>query len=164
MAWQEDHRPKGGRLTDFDEPRIVYTVRDLLREQRDEINAALREISDKLDDRVTVAVFRALRSDLDAAIRRLSDAEGEIGQLQEAARAEALARDVAARTLARETERRRLEAEAVRKARAEALEAPVRTWTLRVSKVSVVSGLIAIAAGLYGLYRLWLATKGVVHG
>jgi hypothetical protein len=63
---------------EYDEPVIVFTVRSLLKAQRDEINATLKEISAKLDDRVTLAVFRAMRSDLDAAVNRLVQLETKV--------------------------------------------------------------------------------------
>lgn len=154
----------GELLPDYKEPVIVMAVRELIKDLRDDMNTRLDKIETKLDDRVTIGVFRALRSDLDAALQRIVEAEREIDELQEAGRAEALARDVAATTLARETERRRLEAEAVRKERAIALETPVRTWSVRGSKANVVYACTALAVILYGLFRAYLAWKGVQHG
>ena len=149
---------------DYREPVIVMAVRELIRDLRDDMNVRLDKIEVKLDDRVTVGVFRALRSDLDAALARIIEVEREIDVLQEAGRAEALAREVAATTLARETERRRLEAEAVRKERAIALESPVRTWSIRGNKANVAYVCVGIAVILYGVFRAYLAWKGVQNG
>jgi hypothetical protein len=148
-------------LPDYKEPVIVMAVRELIKDLRDDMNKRLDTIDHKLDDRVTVGVFNALRSDLDAVIRRLQGAEAEIDELQEAGRAEALAREVAATTLARETERRRLEAESVRKERALALESPARTWNIRGSKATVAWAVLAVGGILYGIFRAYLATKGL---
>jgi len=71
---------------------------------------------------------------------------------------------VAATTLARETERRRLEAETVRRERALALETPMRTWSIRGNKANVTYAAVAIAVIVYGLFRAYLAWKGVQHG
>jgi len=149
---------------DYREPVIVMAVRELIRDLRDDMNTRLDKIDVKLDDRVTVGVFRALRSDLDATVQRIVETEREIDVLQEASRAEALARDVAATTLARETERRRLEAETVRRERALALETPMRTWSIRGNKANVTYAAVAIAVIVYGLFRAYLAWKGVQHG
>jgi hypothetical protein len=60
----EEHRP--------DEPVVSYTVKQLLADIRDQLNQRLDEISAKLDDRVTVGVFRALQSEQDAMKRQIN--------------------------------------------------------------------------------------------
>jgi hypothetical protein len=131
------------------EPVIAYEVRDLLRNLSDEMRKRFEELSLKLDDRVTIGVFNALRSDLDNAIRRLIDAETEIDVMQEAARAEVLAREVARKTLADETERRRRE-----------LEKPERVWLIRSNKANVMYAAVAISVVVYGLFRAYLVWRG----
>jgi predicted nucleic acid-binding Zn-ribbon protein len=150
-----------GEPADYREPVIVMAVRELIRDLRDDMNKRLDTIDLKLDDRVTVGVFRALRSDLDATVARIVEAEKEIDVLQEAGRAEELAREVAATTLQVETERRRVEAEAVRKARAEALETPTRTWNIRGSKATVVWAILAVVSILYAIFHAYLKSKGL---
>jgi len=82
---------------DYREPVIVMAVRELIKDLRDDMNKRLDGIETKLDDRVTVGVFHALRSDLDAALRRIIDTEADIAKLEETGRAVALAKDVARR-------------------------------------------------------------------
>jgi len=55
-------------------------------------------------------------------------------------------------TLAKETERRRVEAESVRIERADALNVPVRTWGLRANKASVTGGLATLILGASTMY------------
>ena len=76
----------------------------------------------------------------------------EMRVMQEEARARELAVKVAAETLAKETERRRLDAEKVRQERAAALEAPVRKWGLRANKASIFYAAICVLVVLNGLY------------
>jgi hypothetical protein len=75
----------------------------------------------------------------------------EIRKMQEEARARDLAVDIAAKTLAAETERRRSEAEEQRVVRAAALEAPVRVWSLRASKGTVIAAGISFALAVVGV-------------
>lgn len=77
------------------------------------------------------------QDEIDASIRSIDEA-GRIAK-------ERL--DSAASALAVETERRRREAEEIRVQRADALAIPVRTWTLRSSKATVIS----VCFGLIGL-------------
>lgn len=57
------------------EPYIVVTVRELIKDLRDDLNAKFNELAAKLDDRATVGMFRALQSDLAAAFKRIEDLE-----------------------------------------------------------------------------------------
>jgi len=76
----------------------------------------------------------------------------EMRTMQEDGRARDLAVEVAAETLAKETERRRVEAETVRVERADALNAPIRTWNLRANKASVLGGAVTVAAAVEAAY------------
>jgi hypothetical protein len=76
----------------------------------------------------------------------------EMRTMQEDGRARDLAVEVAAETLAKETERRRVEAESVRIERADALNVPVRTWGLRANKASVTGGLATLILGASTMY------------
>jgi septal ring factor EnvC (AmiA/AmiB activator) len=76
----------------------------------------------------------------------------EMRDAAEAARARDLAVEVAAETLAKETERRRVEAESVRVERAEALNVPVRTWNLRANKATVLGIAITVVSTVAALY------------
>ena len=64
----------------YDEPAIVFTVRQLLEEMGRDFNKRMDELAGKLDDRVTVAVFRALRSDLDATLLRIAKLEATVSE------------------------------------------------------------------------------------
>ena len=78
----------------------------------------------------------------------------KLSEMNEAARARDLAVKVAKDTLEKETERLRIEAERLREERAQALEAPSRTWGLRASKASVIYGLVAFVLGTYTIYGI----------
>lgn len=65
-----------------DEPVIVFTVRQLLNDLREDFNRRFDEVVRKLDDRVTIGAFRALSSELEATKRDLGDAHDEIAELQ----------------------------------------------------------------------------------
>jgi tryptophan 2,3-dioxygenase len=137
---------------DYREPVIVMAVRELIKDLRDDMNKRLDGIETKLDDRVTVGVFHALRSDLDAALRRIIDTEADIAKLEETGRAVALAKDVAAETLSKETERLAREAEALRLVRAEALQNPARAWGIRGNMAAVAwstVGILSVSVTLY---------------
>lgn len=58
-----------------EEPMILVRVRDLIEGLDKKVTAGFDEIRKKLDDRVTLGVFSALRADLDAALRRIDALE-----------------------------------------------------------------------------------------
>jgi hypothetical protein len=58
-----------------DEPVIVFTVRSLIRDLRDDLTHRFEELNRKLDDRPTLGMFRAAQSEVDALRKRISDIE-----------------------------------------------------------------------------------------
>ena len=139
------------------EPIISFTVKQLLARLETKLDDGLAAINAKLDDRVTIGVFRALQSELDATLRRVIGTENDIAELQEAGRTAKVALDSAATALATETKRAAaaLAMETARERRA--LDVPVRTWGIWANKAQVA---YALAAVTFGIVTVYLALHG----
>jgi septal ring factor EnvC (AmiA/AmiB activator) len=107
------------------------------------VNALLDEHTSRLNKiNGSVERFSKSHESLAKAISvGLEKLAAEMRVMQEEARARELAVKVAADTLAKETERRR-----------QALEVPVRNWSIRSNKAAVVYAVICVLVVLNGLY------------
>jgi hypothetical protein len=56
-----------------DEPVIVFTVRSLIREMRDDFTQRFDALAAKLDDRVSLGMFRAAQSENEALHRQVGE-------------------------------------------------------------------------------------------
>lgn len=83
----------------------------------------------------------------------------EIRKMQAEAHARDLAVDVAAKTLAAETERRRVEEEGKRLQRAEDLEVAPRKWSVRGVKFGIAVGCVSVIVGLTVVLSFYLAHR-----
>lgn len=120
----------------------------------DEHTARLNKINGSIDR------FSKSHENLAKAISvGLEKVASDLRQLQEEARARELAVEVARKTLAEETDRRRNEDEAHRIERAEALEVAPRTWGVRAAKVAVAGVCISAVVALVVVLSFYLAHK-----
>jgi hypothetical protein len=118
------------------------------------VNALLEEHTARLN-KINGSVERHAKS-VETLAKQMSvgfeKVASEMRTMQEEARARELAVQVAATTLAEETERRRVEEERLREERADALSEQPRTWSLRANKVSASAGITSIALAVATVY------------
>ena len=137
-------------LTEYERGKEEGRVTALLDEHTQRLNKINGSVDRFAKSNETLA--KTMRDDASKTRDALDLLSSALRTMQEEGRARDLAVQVAADTLAKETERRRVEEDRLRIERATALEAPARTWDIRASKASVIYLFIALAAIVVTIY------------
>jgi len=137
-------------LTEYERGKEEGRVNALLGEHTARLNKINGNIERFAKSNETLA--KTMREDATKTREALDLLSSALRTMQEEGRARDLAVTVAAETLAKETERRRIEEDRLRIERATALEAPARTWDIRASKASVIYLFIALASIIATIY------------